>query len=155
MTHALSCSIWGLFITRHNKIRDGLHYISRHAFTLESERGKPLIHQGNTRSEQEIRQGGDKEKETRGDVMVRVLWDCKVDTIIDVKLGDADADTYQYEPITALLARWENTKKDKHDKHCHNEQKHFSLFSLSVDGMLGREALVFLSQLSLLMEEKR
>ena len=38
-------------------------------------------------------QGSDKDKETRGDVMVRGLWDRQVDTIIDVKLGDADADS--------------------------------------------------------------
>ena len=51
------------------------------------------------------------------DVMIRGLWDRQADAIIDVKLGNADADSYKYEPITALLAWWETTKKDKHDKH--------------------------------------
>ena len=87
--------------------------------------------------------------------MVQGLWDHKVNTIIDVNLGDSDADLYKYEPTTALLARWETIKKDKHVKHCHNRQKHFSPFFLSVDGMLGREALVILSQLSRFMEKKR
>ena len=57
--------------------------------------------------------------------MVQGLWDCHVDAIIDFKIGDSDADTYKYEPMTALLARWENIKKDKHGKHCNNRQKHF------------------------------
>ena len=80
--------------------------------------------------------------------MVQGLWDPQVDAIIDVKIGDADADTYKYEPMTALLARCEKIKKDKHGEHCHNQWKHFSPFVLSVDGMLGRESLVFISQLS-------
>ena len=57
--------------------------------------------------------------------------------------------------MTSLLARWEKIKKDKHGKHCHKQRKHFLLFALSVDGMLGREALVVLFQLSQFMEEKR
>ena len=70
--------------------------------------------------------------------MIRGFRDRQVDAIIDVKLGDADADTYKYELMTALLARWENIKKDKHSNHCHDQRKHFLPFVLSVDGMLGR-----------------
>ena len=50
--------------------------------------------------------------------------------------------------MEALLNRWENIKKDKHGNHCNNQQKHFSPFVLSVDEILGREALVVLAQLS-------
>ena len=87
--------------------------------------------------------------------MVQGLWDRQVDAIIDVKLGDADVDSYKYEPMADLLARWETIKKDKHGKHCHDQRKHFSPFVLSVDVMLGREALVVPSQLSRVMAEKR
>ena len=87
--------------------------------------------------------------------MIRGLWDRQVDAIIDAKLGDADADTYKYEPMASLLARWEKIKKDKHGKHCNDQQKHFSPFVLSVDGILGREALVLICQLSRSMVEKR
>ena len=38
--------------------------------------------------------------------MIRGLWDIQVESIIDVKLGDADADSYKYEPMAALLAQW-------------------------------------------------
>ena len=31
------------------------------------------------------------------------LWDCQVDTIIEINLVDTDADSYKYEPIEALL----------------------------------------------------
>ena len=60
-------------------------------------------------------------------MIIRDLWDFQVNAIIDIKLGDADADTYKYDPITSLLARWEKIKKEKHGKHCHNQQKYFRL----------------------------
>ena len=116
---------------------------------------KTLIHQGRTRSEQKIRQGSDKNKDMRGDVMIRVLWYSQLDTIIDIKLGDSDAETYKHDPMPTLLARWEKIKTDKHGKHRNNQRKHFSPFVLSVDGLLGREALVVISQLSEVMAEKR
>ena len=80
--------------------------------------------------------------------MFRGLWDHQVEAIIDVKLGDTDADSYKYETTAALLAQWETIKKDKHGMHCHDQRKQFSPFVLSVYGMLGRKALVVLSQLS-------
>ena len=75
--------------------------------------------------------------------------------IINVKLGDADAETYKYEPMASLLTRWKKIKKDKHSKHCQHQRKYFSPFVLSVDGMLGREALIVLSQSSRVMADKR
>ena len=95
-----------------------------------------------------MRQGSDKHKDTRGDVMIRVLWDRQVYAIVDINLGDFDTDTYKYNPMTSLLARWEKIKKDKHGKHCHDQQKHFSLFVISVDVMLDSKALVVIYKLS-------
>ena len=83
--------------------------------------------------------------------MFQGLWDCQVDAIIYVKLGDNAADVYKYEPMAALLARWETIKKDKHGKNYHDQRKCFSPFFLSVDGMLGRESLVVFSKLSQVM----
>ena len=68
--------------------------------------------------------------------MIWCLWNCQVDAIIYVKLGDAYADSYKYEPMAALLARWETIKKDKHGNHCHDQRKK-SIVVLSVDGMTG------------------
>ena len=87
--------------------------------------------------------------------MIQGLWDRKVEAIINVKLGNSDMDSYKYEPMAALLDRWETIKKDKHGKHCINQRKHFSPFVVSVDRMLGREALAVLAQLSQTMAEKR
>ena len=53
-----------------------------------------------------------------------------------------------------LLACWDNQSKDNNGNHCHKQLKHFSLFVLSIDGMIGKEALVLLTSLSQLMAEK-
>ena len=144
--HELSCSTGGLVIASHNEIRDELLYLDQRTFTPASVHAETLIHQGSTRSEKEILHGSDKGKETRGNVMIQGLWDRQVEAIIDVKLGDADADSYKYEPMSALLAGWETIKNNKHGKHCNNQQKQ--------DEMIGREALVVLAQLSRIMAEK-
>ena len=92
--------------------------------------------------------------ETRGDVMIRLLWDRQINAIIDIKLGNADADSYIFDPIVALLDWWEKIEKDKHSKHLHNQQKQFSPFFLSVDGILGSKSLVVLENLSQLIAAK-
>ena len=70
--------------------------------------------------------------------MIRGLWDCHAEVIIEVKLGDADADSYIFEPIAGLLDWCKKTKKNKHGIHCHNQQKHFYTFVIYVDGMVGK-----------------
>ena len=87
--------------------------------------------------------------------MIRVLWYQQVKAIIDVKLGDSDTNSYKYEPMAALMSRWETIKKDKHGEHCNDQRKHFQPFVISVDIILGREALVVIAQLSQVMADKR
>ena len=48
--------------------------------------------------------------------MIQGLWDQQAYTIIDAKLGEADSDSYKYEPMVVLLTRWETTNKDKNGK---------------------------------------
>ena len=69
--------------------------------------------------------------DTQGDVIIPGLWDRQNVVIIEVKLGDADAATYRFESMSALLAQWEKINKDKHGKHCHKQQ-YFSSFFLSM-----------------------
>ena len=47
-----------------------------------------------------------------------------------------------------LLDCGEKGKNCKHSKHFHEQQKHLYLFVLSVDVMLGKEALVVILNLS-------
>ena len=87
-------------------MHDELLYFARRPFGPESVSAKPLIHQVHTRSERGIRLGSDKDKETRGDVIIQFLWYQQADAIIDVKLGDADTDYCNYYPMAELLDQW-------------------------------------------------
>ena len=64
--------------------------------------GKPFIRQGRRRPEGGISQGRDI-LNTRVVALIRDLWDLQTDTIIDVKLSDADTDTYRFEPMVTIL----------------------------------------------------
>ena len=90
----------------------------------------------------------------RGEFLIRGSWESQAEAIIDVRLGGPDCNTHKKEPMGTLLAQREKEKKDKHGKHCHKERKYFSPFALSVDGMLGKEALVLLVNLSRLVAAK-
>ena len=56
--------------------------------------------------------------------------------------------------METLLYRWDKIKKDEHGKHFQDKRKHVSPFVISVDGMIGRKALVVLANLSRLMTVK-
>ena len=114
---------------------------------------KTLIHKGLNRSERQIHQGSEK-LETWGDVMIWGLWDQQTDAFINVRLGNADAYYYRFEPMAELLTQWNKVKKNKNGNHCHNQRKKSSLFFRSINGLLGRQALVVLANLSQLMQEK-
>ena len=72
--------------------------------------------------------------ETWGYVSIRGLWDSQAEEIIDSSFVDADVDTWKPEVMDNLLDLWEKIN--------------FSLFDLSVDGMMGKEAQVLLATLS-------
>ena len=90
---------------------------------------------------------------TRVGVLIRGLWEIHTDTILGIIFGDDDEDNYKYEPMNKLLDCWEKQNKDKSRKNCHDQWKHFYLFVLSVNDMLGKEALFVLTNLSQLMVE--
>ena len=63
-------------------------------------------------------------------------------------------DTNIKDPMDKLLARWEKEKKDKHGNNSHKQRKYFFPFSLSVDDMIGKEAILILTNLSRLVATK-
>ena len=127
--HTLRYRKVGLVIARQNKVCDKILYLNRRAFPSAAVRNKTLIHQGCSRSERDIRQDSGR-LETWGDIIIQGLWVRYTDTIINVNLGDAEANTYIFEPMVSLLAWWEKIKKDKNGKHCHKHQKNFSVCSI-------------------------
>ena len=54
---------------------------------------KPIINQGRSRSEYELRQGRGW-LETRGDILIRGLWESRTEAIIFVRLGGGKIVTF-------------------------------------------------------------
>ena len=50
--------------------------------------------------------------------------------------------------MVILLDLWGKLNKDKHGNHFHKQWKQFSPFVISVDGMIGKESIVVLANLS-------
>ena len=103
--HRLRYIIVGLAISRHNKVHDEIIYLAWKSFPSHCVHGEPLIHQGRSRSEEEVHQG-EGGFETRGDVLIQGLREIQTDTIIDVRFGDSYADTYNHESMDKVLSSW-------------------------------------------------
>ena len=94
VNHALNCNNRGLLTAYHNEICDNIIHIARQAFYPNCIHGKPLIHLGHIRLEEEVYHRGIF-PETQGDVSIRGLWEIQTELIIGVRFGDADADTWK------------------------------------------------------------
>ena len=101
--HVLSCPNGGLFIARHNEIRDNIIHLSKQDFSPKCVCGKPLIRQGRSRSEEEVFHGGSV-PETHGDVSIWCLWVSQPEVNIDIRFGDSDADYWKPVIMDKLLA---------------------------------------------------
>ena len=62
--------------------------------------------------------------------------------------------TYRSKDPQAVLASQEKLKKRKYLRACLNQRRHFTPFVVSVDGLLGREAVTVLQKLSSRIAEK-
>ena len=88
--HGLICSHRGLIISHHNQVHDEILYLNQQDFPSNCVPGEPLIHQGHSRSEEEVRQGRNG-LETWCDVLIWGLWESQTDAIINVIFGDSNA----------------------------------------------------------------
>ena len=58
-------------------------------------------------------------------MIVQGLWYRQTEAITDVKLGDDDVDSYEYDPMAELLSWWIIINTDKHGKHSQDQRKYF------------------------------
>ena len=62
----------------------------------------------------------------------RGLWDIQTDSIIDVRFGDADVETYKTEGMDTLLPRWDNINKDKQSRSSSRWDFHFHSYVITI-----------------------
>ena len=94
----------GIVIARHNEAREKLIHIVKCAFSWNWVCREPLIHQGCSRSNEEIHHRRGK-KYIGGDALIRGLQEPQNDAIIDVRFGGAEWATYNKDPMRILLNR--------------------------------------------------
>lgn len=86
-------------------------------------------------------------KAPRGDLSIRGFWRRQTRCIIDVRLTDTDQPSYVGKKVESVLLLHEREKKGKYLEDCIEARKDFTPFISSVDGVLSREAHLFIKQL--------
>ena len=87
--------------------------------------------------------------EAHGDILIRGLWACDTDCILDVWVTDVNAKSNRSKDPHKVLAAHEREKKKKYPGACLKQHRDFSPFVVSTDGLLGKEAKILLKKLSL------
>ena len=149
----LSCRNGGVVVVRWNEICDEIIHLSIQSFYPNCVHGKPLFCQVLSRSEEEVPHSRGI-PETRIDMSIWGIWEIQIEAIIDVRLWYADAKTWKTEWMDNILPLWIKLDKGKHMQYCCDQQNHFSLFVLVVDGMMVKEAQAVLAALSWLLAAK-
>jgi hypothetical protein len=80
------------------------------------------------------------EDKDHGDVLIHGLWERGTDCILDVRVGDTDAPTYQMKDPSKVLEAAKCLKKKKYFQPCLNQRRQFTPFIVSVDSLIGKEA---------------
>jgi hypothetical protein len=79
-------------------------------------------------------------KDDRGDILLLGFWTCGTDCIVDVRVTNTDAKSYRHRDPVKVIAMQEKEKKGEVPRTLSQQQRHFTPFVCSTNGLLGREA---------------
>jgi len=82
------------------------------------------------------------------DLGVRGVWIPQVEALFNVRVADTNAASYVNCSVSSVLATAEEEKKRKYLSAAELHHASFTLFVVSVDGVLGHKALMFLQHLA-------
>jgi hypothetical protein len=94
------------------------------------------------------------QEDEQGDVLIRGFWAHGTDCIVDVRITNTNAKTYRSKDPTKILAQHKQEKKKKYLEACLERRCHFTLFVVSADGKIGKEAKVMMKRLPALLADK-
>ena len=137
LAHALSCRKGGLVTQRHNEVRDAfgdLASLAWHQVVKE-----PVVREA-TRSPVT--------PALVADLSVRGVWTPQSEALFDIRIVDTDARSYCSRPPMDVLSAAEEEKKRKYQSACNDRRALFTPICVSVDGMMGKEAGVFVKRLA-------
>jgi hypothetical protein len=137
LIHSLDCKKGGLVTIRHNEIRDTVGDLAN--LVWRDVRREPIVRQAN---ESAGIQG------LVADLGVRGVWQPQEEALFDVRVIDTDAPSYAARPVSSILASAETCKKNKYQAACEERRASFTPLVMSVDGILAKEANVFITRLA-------
>ena len=137
LAHALSCRKGGLVIQRHNEIRDAFGDLSALAWSMV--RREPIVREADIETNTPA---------LIADLAVRGVWSPQTEALFDVRIVDTDARSYGDLSPTVVLGNAEKEKKDKYKHACEERRAVFTPLCISVDGLMGKEASIFLKRLA-------
>ena len=79
-----------------------------------------------------------------GDLLIREFWDRGTDCIIDIRICDVNQPSYLTRNPFSILKSVDNTKKKHYFEPYLAQRRHFTPFAVSCEGLLAKEANVFL-----------
>jgi hypothetical protein len=125
----------------HNKIQDELVPMAGKALTPPAVRDEPLIrpcHNVEKNNTCPATQTNTKpaSEDNRGDILLCGFWACGTDCSVDIRVTDTDAKLYRHRDPAKVIATQEKEKKRKYLKPCPKQQRHFTPFVCSTDGLL-------------------
>ena len=82
------------------------------------------------------------------DLFVRGVWVLQSKALFDIRIIDTDARSYLDRPPLDVLSAAESEKKKKYHHACSDRRALYTPLCISVDGLLGGEAAVFVKRIA-------
>jgi hypothetical protein len=83
------------------------------------------------------------------------LWACGTDCIVDLRVTNLDCKSNPSKDPHKILAQHKIAKKKKYLEACSEQCRHFTTpFTVSIDGVIGKEARALLRRLLALLADK-
>ena len=137
LSHALSCRKGGLVTQRHNEVRDAFGDLASLAYSQVIK--EPVVREAHNSFNSPA---------LVADLSVRGVWMPQSEALFDVRIIDTDARSYCNRSPSEVLLTAEVEKKKKYHLACTERRAQFTPLCVSVDGMMGKEASVFVKRLS-------
>ena len=156
--HGLSCKKEGLVTIRHDDTRNEAGALAALTLTPGRISYKLMINYGRDLSaampNAPQATGSVAWEEARGDVLVHGLWERGSGCVLDTRVTDTDAKSYQKFFLTKVLEKAARQKKGKYIAACLARRQNFVPLVYSVDGMACKEAKAFEKRIAPLLATK-
>ena len=156
--HGLSCKKGVLVSIRHNDTRDKAGALAALALTQGKVSYEPMInHRRDLTAAQPSaprRTGNAAGEEARGNVLVHGMWERGSGCVLNTRVTDTDAKSYQNQSSENILERAAKAKKDKYFEACPVRRRSFMTLIYSVDAMAHKEAMAYMKRIASLLAEK-